>query len=278
MAGIYATRAGGAVAEWRDAMRVESWYTPDEAVAAGLADEAVDEVGTQDASARFDLRMYAFAHAGRAAAPAPVLPVRPEPPAPPPPTTAAEAARRIHAASTKNTNKEGAGLMDPAKIREALGLAPDVSDDEVRAAAQAAFGLAAAPAAAAPAAPTPPATGQAPATPTAAVPGTVVVSESMWAQTQEQLRSLAAFVDKTKRDERDTVIDQAIRDGKFTPAQRDHFAKLWDSNPDGTRAVIDSMLRNSAFAVTALGHANGNDDEFEREYQALVAPLQKWGR
>lgn len=35
----YAARAGGTPEQWRDVMRAETWYTADEAVAAGLADE-----------------------------------------------------------------------------------------------------------------------------------------------------------------------------------------------------------------------------------------------
>lgn len=35
----YADRAGGTPGQWRDAMKQETWYTADEAVAAGLADE-----------------------------------------------------------------------------------------------------------------------------------------------------------------------------------------------------------------------------------------------
>lgn len=38
LAEIYAAKAGTSVEEWRDAMKAETWYTADEAVAAGLAD------------------------------------------------------------------------------------------------------------------------------------------------------------------------------------------------------------------------------------------------
>lgn len=38
IAGIYAAAAGGTVAKWRAAMKVETWYSAEEAVAAGLAD------------------------------------------------------------------------------------------------------------------------------------------------------------------------------------------------------------------------------------------------
>jgi ATP-dependent protease ClpP protease subunit len=40
IASLYASRAGGGAAEWRDLMRAETWYTATEAVAAGLAHEA----------------------------------------------------------------------------------------------------------------------------------------------------------------------------------------------------------------------------------------------
>lgn len=39
LAAQYASRAGGTPEQWRQAMKAETWYTADEAVAAGLADE-----------------------------------------------------------------------------------------------------------------------------------------------------------------------------------------------------------------------------------------------
>jgi ATP-dependent protease ClpP protease subunit len=38
LASVYAQRCGGTAQHWRDVMRAETWYTADEAVAAGLAD------------------------------------------------------------------------------------------------------------------------------------------------------------------------------------------------------------------------------------------------
>lgn len=83
LAGLYAQRAGGDVETWRAAMAAETWYTADEAVAAGLADHVG---GPQRAPAAvpdnsWDLSIYAYA--GRAQAPAPVPPVAVSPPAAP---------------------------------------------------------------------------------------------------------------------------------------------------------------------------------------------------
>jgi ATP-dependent protease ClpP protease subunit len=76
IASVYAKRAGGDVADWRAAMRAESWYTADEAVAAGLAD-TVGEVRqktdtTNTASGVWNFSSYTY-H-GRAHAPAPKTP------------------------------------------------------------------------------------------------------------------------------------------------------------------------------------------------------------
>lgn len=72
IASIYAERAGGDVSAWRAAMLRETWYNADEAVAAGLAVDVEDVQPADDARASFDLA--AFRHAGRNAAPSPVLP------------------------------------------------------------------------------------------------------------------------------------------------------------------------------------------------------------
>ncbi|OJU42022.1 MAG: hypothetical protein BGN97_04510 [Microbacterium sp. 69-10] len=75
IAGMYAEKAGGTAAEWRAVMKAETWYSASEAVAAGLADRTdaatpETEDDELDIAARFDQPIYA--HAGRAAAPAPI--------------------------------------------------------------------------------------------------------------------------------------------------------------------------------------------------------------
>jgi ATP-dependent protease ClpP protease subunit len=102
IAAAYAARAGGTSAEWRDVMRAETWYLADEAVKAGLADEAVPLPKSDDQQAAAAARasrpvlntwdLSVFRYAGRQAAPEPVnLAVEPPPVAPvaaePPPLT-----------------------------------------------------------------------------------------------------------------------------------------------------------------------------------------------
>lgn len=58
-AAIYADRAGGTAAEWRDAMRDESWFSAQEAVEAGLADRVV-ELKEDDAEKAKTALIYQF--------------------------------------------------------------------------------------------------------------------------------------------------------------------------------------------------------------------------
>lgn len=72
LATIYATRAGGEPAEWRDRMKAETWFSAQEAVDAGLADVVEDGRPVEVKSGR-RLVMAKFRYQGRRAAPAPVV-------------------------------------------------------------------------------------------------------------------------------------------------------------------------------------------------------------
>ncbi|MEU4779255.1 head maturation protease, ClpP-related [Micromonospora sp. NPDC023633] len=273
IAGIYAARSGRPMAEFREAMARDTWYTAAEAVDAGLADEVAADPDDSPSSAANSSR---------------------------PKVTAAEAARRIHAAARKTTTanqagdatKKGAGRMDPAKIREALGLAPGASDDEVRAALGSAglvqntqpTGPAPAPTpqpapTPTPGSPAPSPDGPAPqpSSPRPTAAGTMVIDQAAWDAQQEAIRRLEAADARRRRDERDQVINQAVQDGKFPPARKDHWVRLWDADPEGTRTVIDGLARN-VMPVAALGYAGDGADadaDFEREFAGLFPPSRK---
>jgi ATP-dependent protease ClpP protease subunit len=79
IAAIYSERAGGEVAGWRDLMREETWYTDQQAVAAGLADEvgrSNDDALKQAAS--FDLSIFRHGEREAARLRAEVTPEEPE--------------------------------------------------------------------------------------------------------------------------------------------------------------------------------------------------------
>jgi hypothetical protein len=176
--------------------------------------------------------------------------------------------------------------MDPVKIREALGLDPDASDDEVKAVMLTAAGAISDESPPEPAQPAlfddPPTCRAAGAEEGAGArgrrPGTVVLASSVWDETQDTIKKLQSFVDKTQRDERDQVIAKAVQDGKFTPAQRTHFSRLWDADPTGTRALIDNLTRNSALAVMASGYVGDGDEDIDRGVRAPVPAAGEGGQ
>jgi ATP-dependent Clp endopeptidase proteolytic subunit ClpP len=92
IAAIYANRAGGELAVWRERMLEETWYLADEAWRAGLVDE-VDERDGRAVSDAWDLTVFARTAPTSAPADPPPVPVaaaatppdpQPAPPAPPP--------------------------------------------------------------------------------------------------------------------------------------------------------------------------------------------------
>jgi ATP-dependent protease ClpP protease subunit len=82
IAKAYAEHTGGALSDWQDYMAAETWFSAEEAVAVGLADEAMPMKKKQDAEPEpasamarmqhtWDLSMYTYA--GREKAPEPVI-------------------------------------------------------------------------------------------------------------------------------------------------------------------------------------------------------------
>lgn len=87
MASIYATRAGGTPKDWRARMKAETWFSAEESVAVGLADEAiVDLPASTEAYAARNRTVVRAAAGPVAGAPGPVAEsTSPAGPAAPPP-------------------------------------------------------------------------------------------------------------------------------------------------------------------------------------------------
>lgn len=88
IAGAYASKAGGTAADWRQVMVKETWYTAEEAVEAGLADEMLSSRKQQaepdgdepEMRREFDFAAYGYRGPQRSEPPKPAPP--PQPPAP----------------------------------------------------------------------------------------------------------------------------------------------------------------------------------------------------
>lgn len=180
---------------------------------------------------------------------------------------------------------EGAGMSSLAKYREVLAGLPDgASEDEVKAALASAALTVTQPEPPKPAPDPVPQPDPAPqpqlvsAAATVGVPGTIVLASSVWEETQKTIAKLSAYVDETKRGERDQIIASAVESGRFYPSQKAQFARLWDADPEGTRALIEGLTPNSALAVAASGYVDTDDKEFAREFAGLFPPSDNGGR
>lgn len=201
----------------------------------------------------------------------------------PTPTTAQRMAEVAAAAAKKTspvavaagagTTTEGAG-MDPAKLREGLGLALDASDEDVQAAMQAAITSNTTTTPTAPAAPAvePVAEPVAATTPGPKVAGTMVIDASAWDEQQKRIKRLEAEAAKRAREERDQVIAAAVQEGKFAPVRKEHWVRLWDADPEGTRQVIAGLQKN-VIPVGALGFSDDTDASIDDEFAHLFPPV-----
>nr|DAL13260.1 MAG TPA_asm: Putative ATP dependent Clp protease [Caudoviricetes sp.] len=107
LAKIYADRAGGSLDDWLSVMAAETWYTADEALAAGLVDEIED--AKQPAMASLGAMRAQFKFANRAAAP-------------PPPVTRSESG---DATTTPSDGQKGDTVSILNQLAQELGKKPE---------------------------------------------------------------------------------------------------------------------------------------------------------
>lgn len=277
LADTYALK-GGTDTDWLALMGAETWMTPADAVAAGLADTVGIETGPPpanpddqaepmpdvdgdtpfDRAARvFDLTVFTRAPAAFAATPKP-------------PAELPEKHPHIEEAVTMTETELKA-------LREQFGLGDDADEATVTAAAVAAALKPADPpevtdeqAVAALAK----AKGVKPEDVTAAlakagkddeptVPdGKVLVSQTMLDELQAGARDGAAARKKQREEERDATVDAAWRDGKISADRKDTWKAAWDMDPEGTKADLDSLgVRFPVAGTTGYAGSDGSDGD-----------------
>jgi hypothetical protein len=102
--------------------------------------------------------------------------------------------------------------------------------------------------------------------------GTVVMDASTWEASQERIKKLEAADAKRRREERDQIINQAVKDRKFTPARKEHWVRLWDADPEGTRECIAGLAKNIMTPVESIGFNDYDDADLDDEYKHLFPP------
>ena len=245
IASIYAAKAGGTPDSWRETMRAETWYTADEAVAAGLADRVVDvakadppEASTaenrahpttvEDARRALGLSASIAANSLAAAAAAHIkTPVSVEP-------------------GNQETNKEDAvnhteflnglrarlGVTDADATEETILAALDESLAEQP---QSAVDM------------------QVPE-------GTVLVDKGQWEQVKQDAEAGRQARAEQVTARRDALIADALREGRISPANSEAYRQMLDVDEKRATRVLAALQPNTV-PVTEIGHAGGQGDE-----------------
>lgn len=246
VAGIYQSKAGGSVDDWLAAMKAETWYSADEAVEAGLADSVLKipkKKAAGEGKNSWDLSI--FNYAGRSAAPAP----------------------RTSSARSPEANPTGkerpmAALDDG--LRQLLGLGADADDgallNKVKATlAERDEALEEA---------TKPGSKGAPQLPE----GVVAIDATMLAALQAQAAAGAAAAARQADEDRDRLLDDAIRAGKIPPAARAAYETVLKNDLEGGRALLASL---AAGAIPVVGTEIGHDEA--TEFHPTAADMDRLG-
>ncbi len=248
IAALYAQRAGGTADEWRELMLAETWYSAEEAVAAGLADEWEDAPDASNGpmpEAQFDLSR--FAYAGRSVAPAPRAAVHNPP------------------ASEPVASQEGDEMALRDDLIERLGLDAEATDEQILEAVDAELeddngddggdG-----------------DGSGDDGSAARLPdGVVAIDASVLEQLQGDARAGREALTNQATERRNAAISDAIRTGRITAAARDTWAARMAADESGTVALLGTLAAGSAAPMAEVGHS----DEPENADEALYA--KAWG-
>jgi hypothetical protein len=99
-----------------------------------------------------------------------------------------------------------------------------------------------------------------------------VIDASAWDEREKRINRLEADLAKRARDERDEVIAAAVRDGKFPPARKEHYVRIWDADPEGARQIIAGLAKN-VVPIDALGFTDDTDASIDEEFAGLFPPV-----
>jgi len=254
LASAYADKAGGDVAQWRDAMKAETWFSDKEAVAAGLADRVEPSKTASDKSkAKFNLSM--FAYAGRAEAPAPHFPAEPE--------------------NSNSSTEEGSDMPETlAKVRQRLGLSADADEAAI---------LAAIPA---------PEPDPAPETTepdlpaedpdedetsteegeTGPEPKIVNVSEEIFNQMRRDAEAGRKAYEAQQATHRETIVNAAVRDGRISPARKGDWLNKLAKDP-GSEAELASLAKGLIPVDAPRGYTGSLTDVAEDDDNHVYSAL-----
>lgn len=264
LAAIYASRAGGEAATWREAMRAETWYSAEEAVATGLAhrvqvdEKAAEKPDTPAAKNSWDLSIFNFAGRDKAPTPKNTAPVVEEPtlpipevadPSPDGQPVGGAPTPELPAAEPEPTTdpKEDLVSTELSDVRSRLGLPDDADNDAIFAALDELKAKA--------------------ETPTQPDPDVLAAADEATKEAEElrqEVKVLASHVktmsaklasseEEKAAAKKMAILNEAQGLGKFTPAEREQWEKDYDEAPGVTTRLLNRIAEGYAVPVNAAG-------------------------
>lgn len=219
IASIYQAKAGGELADWRAEMARERWYSADEAVAAGLAD-GIDERADTEPAARNRWDRSLFNSSGRRSASGPQASATSPSPSPVP------------------GQEGGSALSDLTALRDRLGLADTVSDEDILAA------LATLP--------------EAEETSATLPEGVVAIDATQLEQLRNDAQAGREARTEQMRAHREQLVKAAINDGRIPPARKDNWLAMLEADPGA--ADVLAGLEKGLIPVDGPRGSNGAVD------------------
>jgi hypothetical protein len=72
----------------------------------------------------------------------------------------------------------------------------------------------------------------------------VVLDVAAYQSLTKRAQHAKKIEEEARQERRKNLIEGAIKDGKFSPGRREHYAARYDSDPEGTEALLARMSKN----------------------------------
>jgi hypothetical protein len=94
--------------------------------------------------------------------------------------------------------------------------------------------------------------------------GMIVIDPAVFASMEQRMKRQDRIEARFHEQDRDILLKEAVEAGKFPPARKPHYEKMYDADVEGTKALIASMAPNM-IPVAERGGAGGEIDTFSDE-------------
>lgn len=109
--------------------------------------------------------------------------------------------------------------------------------------------------------------------------GAILIDAGTWESMQQGVQQGVQANARMLRSERDTAMATAVREGRIPASRTQHWAALWDKDPEGTKAVLATVAKNSVPVADIGTPGTVSPDEAEEfaDFDAIYPPHMRVG-